>query len=111
MYDIPITIVIDNEEYNIDIDVNFYKGEPTSYWEPGYPDEVEIIDITDNDFPEELQDISYNQVWGAIYDFKDEWYNELLKLVYKELEIEQDNAAEYLYEQQRDMDFWDNYQY
>ena len=106
MYNIPITIIIDNEEYNIDVDVNFYKGAPDTRWEPGYPDEVEIIDIIDDDFPEDLQDSSYNQVWEAIYDFENEWYGDLLKLVYKELDIEQDNVAEYLYEQQRDSDFW-----
>ena len=106
MYNIPITIVIDNEEYNIDVDVNFYKGEPDTYWEPGYPDEVEIIDIVDEDFPEELQEFSYNQVWAAISEFEDECYGELLKLVYKEIDIELQDASEYLYEQSIDRDFW-----
>ena len=108
MYNIPITIVIENEEYNIDIDVNFYKGAPDTRWEPGYPDEVEIIDIIDDDFPGDLQDVSYNQVWEAIYDFEEECYENLLRLVYKELEMEQQDAVEYLYEQEKNRDFWDN---
>lgn len=109
MYNMPITIVINNEEYNIVVDVNFYRGEPDTYWEPGYPDEVEIIDIVGDDFPDGLQEFSDNQVWMAIAEFEEECYDEILELVYKELGTEQQDAAEYLSDQCADIVFWDIY--
>lgn len=87
------------EEFDITLECSFIPGESDTYWEPGCPDEVEIIDIVDNDYP---VDISYNEMWGLIGDYDEENNDKILEAAYEEIRGYEEERAEYLYEQWKD---------
>ena len=99
-YVITITLYSEelNEEFDMNVKVNYLPGEDQTYWDPGCDPEIEIIDIDDDDFP---VNISYNDMWSLIYEYEDKEYNLILKQI-KDIQTQwQDDYADYLYESRK----------
>lgn len=57
----------DGQEFEIEVEINIIPGEKPTYYDPGYPSELEIVDIVSPDFP---VDISWNEMWSLIYEYQ-----------------------------------------
>ena len=70
---VPATI----EDVIFDIIVSYTPGKDVTYFEPGYLDEIEIQDISEDDFPDDFQDTSYNEFWDLMFKYERECYCEI----------------------------------
>ena len=76
---IPATI----EDATFEIIVNYTPGKDVTYFEPGYIDEVEILDIFEDDVPDEFQDTSYNEFWDLLFKYERDGYCEMINEIAK----------------------------
>lgn len=95
-----ITIIINNEEYDIEVNAFIEPGDNGTYWEPPTEDEIEYLELEDIDYPSD--EITYNEMEQILEDYLNENYDNLLKSYYNYLEGLRNDEADYRYHNQKD---------
>jgi len=81
-FNTTITIDLDGgREIDVDVDIWVDPGQEQTWDEPGFPDEIDTIELSTPDFPED--DITWNQMNEALDNYLEKYEDKLLEEYYE----------------------------